>query len=58
VLLDPGEALVGGQLPLDIVAAGAEAPQPVLGQRVDGQPGPQHDPVRGRLAGGDTEGER
>ena len=55
---DLPEPLVGGDLPLDIGAPLAHAPEAVLGERVASEPGPEHHPVRDRFTGRDAESER
>ena len=55
---DPAETRVGSQLPAHLEFAGVDAAAAVLGQRIRGQTGPQHDPVGRGVTRGDAEGER
>lgn len=55
-LHDPGEGVVGGDLPPDLDWTGAVHTPAVQG--IGGQPGPEHDAVRKGIAGGDAKGER
>jgi hypothetical protein len=57
-LLDAGERIVGGDLPLHVDRACRHAAAAVVGQRARGQPGPDHRPVGSGFARGHAEGER
>ncbi|GAB3932839.1 hypothetical protein GCM10027614_02740 [Micromonospora vulcania] len=55
---DPVELLVLGHLPLHVDGTVGHTREPVDGERVRCQAGPEHDAVRRRIAGRDTELER
>jgi hypothetical protein len=52
------EALVGGELPVHHDGAVGHAAEAVLGERLRGEAGPEHEAVVVRVAGGHAERER